>query len=181
MGFKKSKDLVTFYTNTPNNTYSSYWFRTNGYWNPLFPRHEEIDVDIYGKKQLINYNLNKILGEEVLAEIYTKMSSHNFITILIYHMYNRRLEECDLKQILGYTNYQVKAHKKDMVKKGWLTHNYKLTDKASAFINSQDFSKLTKDNLFSPAELSNKNFESKDSLAVKDVYENLLDSSEWDI
>ncbi|QQP70186.1 hypothetical protein JHE06_11530 [Carnobacterium sp. CS13] len=171
LGFEKSKELLSFYRNTPNNTFSVFWDTYIDVWNPLFPRKETVSFEQYKKnREIIRYNIAAILGigtrDEILEEI-----SYKYLVTIIFINLKRDISNIDLENILAYNEIQLKVHKKDMEEENWLKKDkLKLTPKSKNLIERYEINKIESIDQLISNNVSSNFLDCDDSLSVLEDY-----------
>lgn len=59
LGFEDSQAIVSFFRNTPNNTLSTFWFKSEK-WEGLFPRNDKKPAFKQVRRNAVKYNLKKL-------------------------------------------------------------------------------------------------------------------------
>jgi hypothetical protein len=162
LGYDESEALVTFYRNCPNNTISSYWSHFEGYWSALFPRKQaEFDFSCHQKVlKNIKYNLSvlKIKNYEIKV----------VVTLVYLNEFKDSSEKFELRNILMYNKHQLQVHYDYLIQDGWINTEKNLSTKAKQYLESNNLSSLSFNDLIKdPTDSFAK---SEDALTLDDDY-----------
>lgn len=128
LGFDNCKSLVSFYHNTPNNTYGLFWDYSINKWTPLFCRQGRDNARI---KQLNLWEKNrkkvaiKLKSKNISLDDLITNYDLTYIDIVFFVAYNTTIKKKDLCYILGYTEKQLQVYRNYLVKSGWLNKSNK--------------------------------------------------------
>lgn len=166
LGFNESAALVTFFRNCPNNTLSSYWWKSNE-WNPLFPRKDDV-LDLLGeeKKQAFVSNAKYNLGKLVPSQCSSDYEIKDILYLMYFKDFSNVAEKFELKRLLGYNDEQLLEHRTSLISKQLLEEDNTLSFKAYSILNELGLFTIKLSALSEESELEI----AEDALEITDVY-----------
>lgn len=97
LGYGETQALVTNYRNTPNNTFSIFWKKSeNKKWSPLFPRHEKYITKEYN---LFDANQCTFIRQNIYDSFTNKLNDYPDLTknkllgVIIFLVYTNQNEQ----------------------------------------------------------------------------------------